>query len=215
MSLIDRVGTLAGVGAAIYFLFLPVPTSEVNVEPGQASSEIAEALAGNRGPARLGASLGLIAVVLLVTFFCRFYGELRNASERDSWLPLVTLAGGILLAVVLLFEIGIAYAASELSSYGDETQIAKLFVLWEWNSATLFAPPFALILLSTTVVATSVSAFPNWYRWATMGLLVLLLLIAGFIGPGLAIAPGTLWMFFTSLMLGTRSPRVATRSATP
>lgn len=202
MSIIDRLGALAGIGAAAYFMFLPVPTSEVSMSPEDPSAQIAEKLAGNSGPARLGALLGLIAVVLLMMFFSRLHGALQQTSTPSSWLPTMAMTGGVLLASVLLLEIGVAYASSELISEGQDTQVAKFFVLWDWNSATLFAPGFAITIIATTLVAWTEDGAPEWYRWVSAASLVLLLLISGVMrAPGLAIAPGMLWMFATSLML--------------
>ncbi len=215
MSLIDRAGGLAGIGAAIYILFLPgcicnlwVPRAEVDVGPEDSSALVAKTFGDNQESVRVGAYLGLIAVFLLIMFFSRLYGALRDASGPSSWLPIMALAGGILMAGVLLVEIGLGFASSELSSYGEETQVVRFFVLWGWNSANLFAPPFAIALVSTTLVALSAKAFPQWYRWASAALLVLLLLSSAVLrAPGLALAPGMLWMFLTSFVLALRPNR--------
>lgn len=221
MSLIDRAGGLAGIGAAIYIFFLPgcicnlwVPRAEVDVGPEDSSALMAKAFTANQDSDRLHAYFGLIAVFLLIMFFSRLYGALRDASGPSSWLPTMALAGGVLMAGVLLVEIGLGFASSELSSYGEETQVLKFFVLWGWNSANLFAPPFAIALVSTTLVAFSAKAFPQWYRWTSAALLVLLSLTSGVLrAPGLAIAPGMFWMFLTSFVLALRPNRGLTQTA--
>lgn len=209
MRLIDRLAGVAGIGAAIYLLFLPgcicdlwIPKAEMDIGPESPSAQIAAALAANSESARLGAYFGLIAVFLLIMFVSRLYGALRDVPGASSWLPSMALAGGVLLAAVLLVEIGLGFASSELSSYGNETEVVRFFVLWGWNSASLAAPPFAMILASTTLVTMSAKAFPKWYRLASAALLVLLLVISGVVrAPGLAIAPGVLWMLLTSFVL--------------
>jgi hypothetical protein len=219
--LIDRAGGLAGLGPAIYILFLPgcicdlwMPTTGMDVEPEDSSALVAKAFAANGESVRVGAYLGLIAVFLLVMFFSRLHGALRDASGPNSWLPNMALAGGILMAGVLLIEIGLGFASSELSSYGEETQVVRFFVLWSWNSANLFAPPFAIALVSTTLVALSARAFPQWYRWASAALLALLLMTSGVLrAPGLALVPGMLWMFLTSLVLALKPNRGLTQTA--
>ena len=221
MSLIDRAGGLAGIGAAIHMLFLPgcicnlwVPRAEVDVGPEDSSALMAKAFTANQDSDRLHAYFGLIAVFLLIMFFSRLYGALRDASGPSSWFPTMALAGGVLMAGVLLVEIGLGFASSELASYGEETQVLKFFVLWGWNSANLFAPPFAMALASTTLVALSAKAFPQWYRWASVALLLLLLLTSGVMrAPGLAIVPGMLWMFLTSCVLALGPKRGLTRMA--
>lgn len=219
MSLIDRAGGLAGIGAAIYILFLPgcicelwLPeTTGVDVGPGDPSALVVESV--NPDNARVAGYIGLIAVILLVMFFSRLYGALRDASGPNSWLPIMALAGGLLLAGFLLFEIGLTFASMELASYTDETEVANFLVIWRWNSANLAAPPFALALFSSTLVAWSSRAFPGWYRWVSAVLLVLLLLASAMGTPGLAVAPGMLWMFLTSFVLVIRTPRGVTQTA--
>jgi hypothetical protein len=219
MSLIDRIGGMAGIGAAIYVMFLPGCVCDlwikeagpgIEIAPETPSAAIGRAFAANSEASRASAFIGLIAVFLMIVFFSRLHGALRDVSEPTAWLPLTVLAGGVMLAGVISFEVGLGFAASELNDYGTETQVLRFFPLWGWNSATLFAPPFALALFGTTLSIWSARAFPAWYRWACAVLFVLLLLIAGVLrAPGLAIAPGMLWMLLTGLLLTIRSPRAA------
>ena len=213
MTLIDRIGGAAGIGAGIYFLFRPGCICDLwidetraayDIAPETSSAEIARAFAANTESARMHAYIGLIAVFLLLLFFSRLHGSLRDAAGPSSWLPTAALAGGVLLAGELTFDIGLTFAASELTDYGNETEVLRFFPLWGWYSATLWAPPFVLALLGTTLVAWSTEAFPEWYRWtsAVMCGLLLLITVAGM--PGLAIAPGMLWMFATGFLLTVR-----------
>lgn len=86
--------------------------------------------------------MGLLAVLVLIAFISRLYGVLRSASGSHSWFPTMALVGGILMTGVRLSEIGFIYPASELDSYGEDTQVAKLLILSRWNSANMLAPPF-------------------------------------------------------------------------
>lgn len=214
MSLIDRIGGAAGIGAAIYVMFLPgcvcdlwLPETGPGLEiaPETTSADIARAFAANTAANRTSAYIGLIAVFLLLVFFSRLHGALRAAASPSSWLPTAALAGGVLMAAVMTFEIGLAFASTELTDYGAETQVLRFFPLWGWNSASLAAPPFALALFGTTLVAWSTHAFPQWYRWLSTVLFVLLVLIGVMGMPGFAIAPGMLWMFATALVLTFRT----------
>ena len=224
MTLIDRIGGAAGIGAAIYFLFRPGCICDLwidesraayDIAPETPSAEIARAFVANTESARIHAYIGLIAVFLLLVFFSRLHGALRDAAGPSSWLPTAALAGGVLLAGVVTFDVGLSFAASELTDYGNETEVLRFFPLWGWSSATLWSPPFALALLGTTLVAWSTDVFPQWYRRMSTVLFVLLLLIAGVGLAGLAIAPGMLWMLATALLLTVRQiPPVAARAST-
>lgn len=226
MTLIDRIGGVAGIGVAVYVMFLPgcvcdlwlgESRSAIDIEPETPSAELARAFAANTEAARTHAYIGLMAVFLLLVFFSRLHGALREAAGPSSWLPTAALAGGVLMAGVLTFDVGLSFAGSELTDYGNETQVLRFFPLWGWNSATLWSPPFALALFGTTFVAWSTEAFPQWYRRMSTALFVLLLLIAGVGLPGLAIAPGMLWMFATGLLLTVRdmSPAIGPASPVP
>ena len=213
MSLIDRIGGAAGIGAAIYVMFLPgcvcdlwlsETRSAIDIAPETPTAEIARAFAANTTTARTSAYIGLLAVFLLLVFFSRLHATLRVAGGPTTWLPTAALAGGVLMAGVMTFDVGLGFASSELAEYGDETQVLRFFSLWGWNAASLWSPPFALALSATTFTAWSNRAFPQWYRWLSTVMLVLLLLIAAARLPGLAIAPGTFWMFATAVLLTTR-----------
>lgn len=215
MSLIDRIGGAAGIGAATYVLFLPGCVCDlwlqeagpgIEIAPETPTADIARAFSANAAASRSGAYIGLIAMFLLLVFFSRLQAALRDAAGSRSWVPTATLLGGVLMAGVMTFDIGLGFAASELHDYGNETQVLRFFPLWGWNAAALMSPAFALALFGTTTVAWSTHAFPQWYRWTSTVLLVLLLLIGGVARlPGFAIAPGTLWMFATAAMLTFRS----------
>lgn len=214
MTLIDRIGGAAGIGAAIYVLFLPGCVCDLwidesravyDVAPETPSAEIARAFAANTESARIHAYTGLIAVFLLLVFFSRLHGALRDAAGAGSWLPTAALTGGVLLAGVWTFNIGLDFAGSELTDYGAETEVLRFFPLWGWNGASLWSPPLGLALFGTTFVAWRTDAFPEWYRWLSAVLFALLLVIAGVLRmPGFAIAPGMLWMFATGLLLTVR-----------
>ena len=215
MSLIDRIGGAAGIGAALYLMFLPGCVCDlwlqetgpgIEIAPETPTADIARAFAANAEATRTSAYIGLIAMFLLLVFFSRLHAALRDAAGPRAWVPTTSLLGGVLLAGVMTFNIGLDFAASELADYGDETQALRFFPLWGWNAAALMSPLFALALFGTTSVAWSTQAFPQWYRWVSTVLLVLLLLIAGIARlPGLAIAPGMLWMFTTAVLLTVRN----------
>jgi hypothetical protein len=138
----------------------------------------------------------------------RLHGALREASSPNSWFPTMALVGGVLLSGVLLTEVGFSFASSELATYGEDMQVTKLFILWPWNSANLLAPPFVALLASSTLVTFATNAFPMWFRWGGAVLLTVMLLIGGVMrAPGLATAPGMLWIVLASVVLASATDR--------
>ena len=201
MSVIDRAGFLAGaLGTALVLAY--VGLAESGAEPEDSSSVIAAALVENQDSARLAAQLGLLAALLLTVFTSRLHGTLRSAAGPDSWFPTLALVGGVLIVGVLLVEAGLTYAASELESYGSDSQFTRLFIVWSWNSANLYAPGFIALLGGSTLVAFTAKAFPTWLRWTGAVLLTLsVFLVAVLRVPGLATAPGSLWVMLASVTL--------------
>ena len=201
MKLMDRVAGACGiVGVPLVVVFLSRSTPNAN--PDDPSSVIAKALVDNRDSARLGAFLGLLGAFLLIVFVSRLHGILRNATGPAAWAPTVALIGGILLVATIVVDAGFSFAASELQSYGQETQVATFFLLWSWSSANLYAPGFAALLTGASLVVFRSNTFPGWYRWISVALLaVIALLVIVFRAAWFVAAPGSLWIVITSILL--------------
>ena len=214
MNLIDRAAALAGIGAVGLIFYFEEHNVLGPVDPTAPTSEIAENIAAGRVSGRLGAQLAMIGVFLVIVFSSRLYTALLTAAGRDSWLPITALAGGILLGGIVLLQIGFTFAATELDAYGDDIQIARMFALWGWNAATMYAPPLALLVASGTAVALTAESFPEWFRWASTLLLLAMLAIVALGAPGFATGAGFLWMILASLLLAIRPPAGAGQTAT-
>lgn len=77
-----------------------------------------------------------------------------------------------------------------------------MFGLWGWNSANLYAPGLVALLAGGTMVGFAPSAFPTWLRWTSAVLLALsVVIVAVMRAPGLATAPGMLWIVVASVIL--------------
>ena len=142
-----------------------------DVNPDDSAIVVATAVLAIRDSAQFAASLGLLGAVLFGIFVARLYGALRLHTVSRSWVPVMSLIGGILVINAVVTEIGLAYAVSEFT-FGDEGQLARFFVLWSWNSASIYAPGFALMMVGGTAVEPSGRLFPDWFRplsWALFG----------------------------------------------
>ena len=139
-------------------------------------------------------SLGLLGAVLFGIFVARLYGALRLHTVSRSWVPVMSLIGGILVISAAVTEIGLAYAVSEFS-FADEGQLARFFVLWSWNSASVYATWFLANDGGWYGSRALWRLFPDWFRplsWALFGLSVFILVVAR--APGLGAAPAVLWL---------------------
>ena len=175
-----------------------------DVNPDDSATVVAAAVRSNRDSAQFAAFLGLLGAVLFGIFVARLYGALRLHTVSGSWVPVMSLIGGILVISAVVTEIGLAYAVSEFS-FGDEGQLARFFVLWSWNSASIYAPGFALMMVGGTAVEPSGRLFPDWFRplsWALFGFSAFMVVARA---PGLGVAPAVLWVGIVSILLTFRT----------
>jgi hypothetical protein len=211
-SVVARMGAASGVGAgALTFesITLTDPQSPADLGPEAPASALADALIANRVEARVGAYLMLAAVFLLIWFVGFLTAHVRAAEQREGWLSLVVLGSGSVTAGVLLIEAGFDLAASELSSYGPDTQVAKMLFVWGWLSASLLAPPIGALVLSTTIASFRSRALPAWFRVFSLSAIALQLTATITGAPGFAAVLGVFWIVVLSGTLSIiRNPGV-------
>jgi hypothetical protein len=199
MRPVDRAAGLAGLAGVILVVLCSV-VSAADAEPGDPTSTIAAAVIGNRDAARLAGYLGIIGAFLFGVFVARLYGHLRAGARSGAWVPVISLIGGCAVIGAAIIEIGMAFAASEVTLRSDPSA-ATFFVLWWWNPANLYAPGFAMLLAGGTA-AQARGAFTLWFRWFSLAMLVLLgLLVVVAQAPGLGTGPGIVWVGVASIVL--------------
>ena len=103
--------------------------------------------------------------------------------------------------MLFLVEVGFAFAASELSSFGSDTQVAKTLFIWGWNSAVLFAPPFGAMVAATTLATLGFRVLPRWFGWFSLFVLIGLVVLALLGIPGLGAGVGLIWLLVASAAL--------------
>jgi hypothetical protein len=110
--------------------------------------------------------------------------------------------------------VGFNLAGSELSSYGADTQVAKMIFVWGWLSASLLAAPIGALVLSTTIASFRSGALPAWFRVFSLSAIALQLTATITGAPGLAAVLGLLWIVVLSGTLSIiRAPGVNPRPA--
>jgi hypothetical protein len=172
-----------------------------NPNPTQSADLLADALTRNRDDARLGAYLLLPAALLLLLFIGRLASYLSQPRMESEWMSFTVLAGGAVFAGMVLVDAGFAFAVTELTTFGNDPAVAKTLFLWGWNSAFLYAAPLTAIAAGTTITAIAQTLFPAWARWASL-VLVVIMLVGFLLGvPGMATGVGLLWMALMSILL--------------
>ena len=187
------------------FGFVSVASHDAN--PSDAPLSIAAALIDNEDNARLASQLGLAAVLLLVVFVGRLYGAMRQGGA-SGWLPSVALLGGGVIIAALLFEIGVVLAQTSTEAFRDTPELAVVLVQLSWNSAALYAPGFAALMLGTTATCFKSAVLPSLVGWLGVALLgVMALIVVLLQAPGLATVPGSVWAIAVSLTLAVSNGR--------
>lgn len=210
MRLADRLGALSGAAGSILMVagiaVADVAGTTSAPDPTDRADVIAEALVARRAGGLAGANLLLLVAFLMLWFISYLAGRLRDGGNGASWAPTLVLGGGSVLVSLLLVESGFYFAAFEPRDYGGDTQVAKTLFLWGWNSANLFAPAYAAILLGTSVAGLEGASIPRWISRLTAGMLAVLLMIWALGMAGFAAVVGTAWILAASIVLAAVSP---------
>lgn len=207
----DTLGALAG-AAGVLLTFGFVSVASHDSDPSDAPATIAAALIDNKSDAELAAQLGLAAAFLFVVFVARLFGTLRQ-SGASSWLPSIALLGGGAIIAALLFEIGVVLAQTSTEALHDTPELAVVLVQLSWNSAALYAPGFAALMLGTTATCFRSAVLPSPIKWLGVALLAAMALIVVLLqAPGLATAPGSVWVIAVSLTMAVSKAPGSDRS---
>ena len=208
-KLLQRTAALSGaLGSIVIFVaidLLDPSTETLSPDPTMPSSELARAFATNRASARLGAQLLLLGAFLMLWFGAFLFSRIRRTEREPDWTGPLVLAGGIVLAAMALVESSFAYAVSELSDYGGETELSKMIAVWGWDSSELLAPGLTAILFAMTAAGFRHKALPRGLAWFSAVILLFMLLISViFQAPGFAAIAGLFWTVVLSLVLAFR-----------
>lgn len=194
----NRLGAVSG----ILFAALVIPgivLSAPSGDPTEPATEIASAGAGGYARARVGIYLMLVGCFFFLAFLAYLSGYLRRAEGDEGWITNVAFGGGIATAGVILVLTAIRLAATVVSDYGEDPQVAKTFVMLDWDYAGVLGPAFAALLAGTSVIGLRFGALPRALAWSG-AVLALVLAFSGFYGGSL-VAVGVLWILVLSIVL--------------
>lgn len=203
--LLERIGALSGIAFIVLFVagFVMVDASN-SPDPKESSGIIATYLAKNATGEDLSMGLSLSAIACLVVFVSYLRHVLQRAEPARTYLPAAAWAGGLLFAATLLAERSIQIASGVLSSYGDDTQVAKTLYVVAWDFMFVFGPPLAVLIGATSVAGLLHGGLPRWLGWAGLPLVVVLLSPVAFFGVVLSL----FWLIVLSVTLALRTIRL-------
>lgn len=207
-----RVGAASGVIAVVLNMagaLLGDPyRSGLSPDPTDASASIAQALTAIREEARLGAMLSLVGAFFLIWFVAYLRRHLAAFEGADGWMASAAFGGGLVAAALLLVSVSITLAATEITSYGSDTMVAKVFLTHGWNYFYVLSPPVMALVAASAIVGLRFRALPRW-----LSILGLLLVLVPFVtGAGLGAMLGLFWILPASVVLTVTAGRADQRS---
>jgi len=194
-----------GAASGVLFVVLVLPgivLSAPSGDPTKPAAEI-EQTADGYAQVKVGIYLMLVAVFFFLTFLAYLNHYLRAAEGPEGWMASVVHGGGLVAAAVLLVLGAIRLAATVVSDYEGDPQVAKTFVLLDWDYAGVLGPAFAAVVGGTSVIALRFGLLPRALAW-TGAVLAGLLAFSGFYGGSL-VAVGVLWILVLAIALLVRA----------
>jgi hypothetical protein len=203
----DRTGAATGAAAVLLSMFgamLGDPyRSGLHPDPTDPSPLIAGALVEIRDDARTGTVVGLVGAFLLIWFVGYLRANLSRREGAGGWLADVAHGGGVVAVALLLVSHSLTLAATELTDYGDDTVLAKVFLTHGWNYFYVVSPPMLALVAAASVAGLRFGALPRW-----LAILGLVMLVLPFLtGAGLGAMVGLLWVLLASVVLTIRTFR--------
>jgi hypothetical protein len=171
--------------------------SGLDPDPTDPSPSIARALLEVRSGARTGAVLGLVAAFLLIWFVAYLRAHLARYEGSTGWMSTAAHGGGVIAVALLLVSHSITLAATEITEYGDDTVVAKVFLTYGWNYFYVVSPPIMALVAAASVVTLRFGGLPK--PLAILGLVMVVLPFVA--GAGLGAMLGLLWVLLASVAL--------------
>ncbi len=203
----DRAGAATGAVAVLLSMsgaLLGDPyRSGLDPDPTDPSPLIARAVVKIRDDARTATVVGLVGAFLLIWFVGYLRAHLSRHEGAGGWLADVAHGGGVVAVALLLVSHSLTLAATELTDYGDDTVLAKVFLTHGWNYFYVVSPPMLALVAAASVAGLRFGALPRWL--AVLGLVMLVLPFIA--GAGLGAMVGLLWVLLASVVLTIRAFR--------
>ena len=208
----DRAWDIAGALTGIVFVALLAVSmgvaGDAGLEPSDPAAEIARGLADQSDRVETASMIVLGGLAFFFGFLAYFRSRLQQAEGEGGWLTSTAYGGGLVTAAMLLVLVSMQLATTAVSGHSD-AQVAKVFVVYEWNYVWVFAPPMIAFTLGASLAIVRYGALPRWTGW--IGFLVSLSLLMPWMGMIIAMA----WVLLLSVVLLVQALRGATPSESP
>lgn len=142
--------------------------------------EIVEFYVDNKSSQVVGSFLAGTAAALLVLFGAYLREVLRSAEHGRDFLPTVSFAGALIIAVGLAFDGTISLSLAETADEIDPAAVDALSALYNYDYIPIGTGGI-VFLLGTGLSVLRHGALPKWIGWAATVLAVIGLTPVGFV----------------------------------
>ena len=171
----ERLGALSGILFAVLLFAGMSLGGDESHDPSQPAAVLASRIADERDRVRLGVYLALLGVFFLLWFLGYLRRHLQQAEGERGWFTAVAYGGGLVFAGMLLVGLSYAVAATVLSDYGEDPQVARALAVLGWEHLAVVAPPLAALVGGTAAVSLRFGAVPRWLGWVGVAITLALL----------------------------------------
>ncbi len=175
----DRAGALSGViFVVLTFIGITIAdpnSTDIDANPDQNSSVIANLFVENRADMELGARFQIASIAFLIWFIAYLYRRVRTKENERGWISAAILGGGMALATIMLLFAAFTLAISTIDDYGTDTAVARTLAALSWDMVGLMSAPLATFIGSIAVASLRYGALPRWvgYTGAPLALIML------------------------------------------
>ena len=193
--LVALTGVLFIVVAIISFAIVGEPKSAEDP-----ADEIVDFYLDNKDSVQIGAVLGVLAGLLLISFGAYLRNFLRRAVGPDDLTPTIAFVGTTIVAIGIAIDGTISFALAEAADDVDPSAVQALQALWDNDFLPLVLGVTAY-LLGTGLAILRSGALPKW-----VGGVMIVALILGFTPLGwIAAIVAALSVLVLSVMLALKA----------
>lgn len=201
--MLQRVGALSGLIAIGLLGWSSALFSGSHSSPEDPDAAVIAELIESGSDAGLSTRIAMFAVPFLAAFG-GFVADRFRRHGLPGWVGSTFLTGSILLGVSAMLIGGVGLMASMVGEIPGAAGVARLVVVFGWNSTLLFIP--AILAMGTMAVIATIeaSALPRVIGYS--GVIVAVSALAPWVGVVVLAA----WLAVTSLVLTLEEPAVDT-----
>ena len=192
-----RVPWIAGIVFGVVSIGVGVMTPGFDVEPTTGSVGLVDDVIGNAEMRAAAVFVSMLAIPLLIVFAAEMRGRLAG------WTADAFMAGAVLIGVAAVVTGGVAQMAASIEGVPEEAVLARLIVVYDWNTATLFIPGILAMGASAAIGGAGDGGLP---RWLVVGATIV---AVSSLAPWIGVPILVMWVLAASVTFGFVRDHVA------